>query len=224
MKTTIYLIRHAEAYGNKHRVFHGISDSSLTENGMEQVKRAANALMQYEIDTIYSSDLKRAYMTAAYYANKAGLGVNIHKGLREINGGEWEDLPWSVLPKRFPNEYYTWENEPHLHKMPKGESMSELKNRITSTLMQIVSENPGSHIAVFTHGTAIRVLLAEISGLGFINLKKIDWHENTAITKIIVDNDRFVIEFEGDYSHLDPSQATILNQGWNEKGGNYEPV
>jgi broad specificity phosphatase PhoE len=217
VKTTIYLIRHAEAYGNKHRVFHGISDSSLTENGMEQVKRAAKALMQYEIDTVYSSDLKRAYMTAAYYADMAGLIVKIDKGLREIDGGEWEDLPWSVLPKRFPNEYYTWENEPHLHKMPKGESMYDLKIRMTSILMKIVSQNPGSRIAVFTHGTAIRVLLAEISGIGFLNLKEIDWHENTAITKIIFDKERFVIEFEGDHSHLDLSQTTILNQGWNEK-------
>ena len=219
MKTTIYLVRHAEAYGNKHRIFHGISDSALTENGMEQVKKAAKALMKYEIDAVYSSDLTRAYMTAIYYADKAGLGVNIHKGLREINGGEWEDLPWSVLPKRFPNEYHTWENEPHLHKMPKGESMYELKKRIMNTFMRIVSDNPGADIAIFTHGTAIRVLLAEISGIGFINLKKINWHENTAITKIVYDSDGFVIEFEGDFSHLDPSQATISNQGWNAKEG-----
>lgn len=216
-KTIIYIVRHAEAYGNKHRIFHGISDPGLTENGLAQAKRAAAALMKYNIDTIYSSDLKRAYMTASCYASLSGLAINIHTGLREINGGKWEELPWSVLPEIFPRQYYTWENEPHLHKMPDGETMSGLKHRIMSAFDDIVKENTGKSIVIFTHGTAIRVMLSLLSGTGFHNLKKIDWHENTAITKIIYEDGSSIIEFEGDHSHLEPGQATILNQNWYTK-------
>ena len=38
MKTTVYIIRHAEAEGNVYRRIHGQYDSRITPNGLRQVE------------------------------------------------------------------------------------------------------------------------------------------------------------------------------------------
>ena len=27
-------------------------------------------------------------------------------------------MPWEILPEKWPEEYDSWENKPHLHQMP----------------------------------------------------------------------------------------------------------
>jgi len=85
--TTLYFIRHGEAEGNKYRVFHGYYDSQLTPDGREQARRTADEMRKYDIDVIISSDLTRAYDTAAYIAQGRGLDIATITALREINGG-----------------------------------------------------------------------------------------------------------------------------------------
>ena len=217
MATVIYLIRHAEAEGNKHRKFHGASDSDLTLNGMLQAKKASEALMSLGIEKIYASDLKRAYKTASMFSEMSGIKITISKALREIDGGLWENKTWKALEDIFPEEYDTWENMPHMHRMPEGESMEALQKRAYEEFERIALMDPGKTIAVFTHGTFIRVLLCKLLGRPFDQLINVKWHENTAISKIIYDNEQFSIEFEGSYEHLDLSMATVYNQDWIKK-------
>jgi broad specificity phosphatase PhoE len=102
--------------------------------------------------------------------------------------------------------------------MPGGESMRDLYTRGVHELYRISGENEGRTIAVFTHGTLIRVLMCHIYGYDLSSLKDVPWFENASITKVIYDNGVFHIEYEDRYDHLDPSEATIHNQDWN-KGG-----
>lgn len=218
MSTILYIIRHAEAEGNKYRIFHGITDSSLTPNGINQAKKVARSLSKYGIKKIYSSDLKRAYDTAKEFSDITGIDINTSEQLREIDGGLWENMPWSELAEKYPDEFYSWEKSPHKHKMPQGESITDLRIRAWKILDKIAYENRGNTVAIFTHGTVIKVLIGLINKIDFAELKNIKWHENTSVTKVIYENDDFEIKFEGNYDHLDSSEATILNQGWaNEK-------
>ena len=214
MSTTIYIIRHAEAKGNKHRIFHGITDSELTQNGINQAKKVAKSLIKYNINKIYSSDLKRAYYTAKEFSDITDLDIITSEQLREIDGGLWENMSWVELAEKYPYEYYTWEKKPHKHKMPLGESMTDLRLRAWKILDRIAYENKGDTVAIFTHGTVIKVLIVLIMKIDFSNLVDIKWYENTSVTKVLYKNDCFEIEFEGNYDHLDSSEATILNQGW----------
>jgi broad specificity phosphatase PhoE len=222
--TNIYLVRHGEAQGNKYRIFHGISDADLTSNGILQAEKAAAALMGLGIEKIYSSDLRRACETAKVFSQLSGIGIITSKGLREIDGGMWENKPWHVLPVMFPEEYHTWENEPHLHKMPGGESIQDLYDRGVDELIRISEDNADKTIAIFTHGTLIRVLMCYLYKRDLTHLKEIPWCENTSITKIRYKDKCFDIEYEGRYDHLDPSEATVLNQKWNIGGDNDESV
>ncbi len=47
---------------------------------------------------VYSSDLFRARVTAQAVAESHHLSVETRPVLREIDMGDWEDIPWAELP------------------------------------------------------------------------------------------------------------------------------
>lgn len=91
MKTTIYLVRHGQSVGNLRDQFIGHTDVELTDLGRQQAEMTAWYLKGIPADHIYSSDLTRAYETACTTAKVKNMPVIKSTGLREINGGQWEE-------------------------------------------------------------------------------------------------------------------------------------
>ena len=214
MATRLIIVRHAEAEGNVNRVFHGWTDSEITGKGHIQARLVAERLKNTHIDVLYSSSLKRTLQTAAYIARAKELPIIRTDKLKEINGGKWENMPWAVLPKKWPEEYYLWENMPHLHKMPSGESMIEFQRRIVEEFQYIINNNKGKSICVVTHGTAIKSIMCFFYNLSLEEMINFPWYDNTAVTIIECEKDMFNIIVEGDTSHLDKDMKTIENQDW----------
>lgn len=80
----------------------GQRDSKLTTLGIEQAYSKAIELkkLSQKIDYIYTSDLGRCRQTARIILNILGLPEAIpYKNLREISFGEYEGLPYGVIPK-----------------------------------------------------------------------------------------------------------------------------
>lgn len=207
-------MRHAEAEGNKTRVFQGWTDGSITDVGHVQAGFMAEKIKSFKIDVLFSSSLKRAIQTAEYISKVKSLPVLTREGLKEIYGGEWEGVPWEELPKRWPCEYYTWENEPLEHKMPMGESMSDFQKRIVDEIKNIANENIGKNICLVFHGTAIRVFMSYVNSNGLLGYNNITWYDNTSITTLEYENDIFTTLSEGDCSHLSMNLKTLGNQEW----------
>lgn len=214
MKTTLYLVRHAEAIGNIKRIFHGWTDSQITEKGHIQAKRLADSLKDFEIDTIYSSSLRRTMQTAEYIAKEKKLSLILSDQLKEINGGDWENVNWDNIPEKWPQEYKTWDKTPHIHQMPNGESMCKFQKRIINEISIIINENLGKKICILTHGTAIKTLICYFNNVGLEEMNNIIWHDNTSLTIVEKENDYFKVIKEGDISHLDKEQSTVMNQDW----------
>lgn len=216
MKTKLIFVRHGEARGNIDRVFHGFTNAELTKNGKRQAQRAAKRLENEPIDCIYSSDLKRAYETALTIAGPHGLDVIIDAHFREINGGQWENVPWSQLPVLFPESYQVWLDKPHMLIMPGGESMAEFFNRLEVGVTDILERHCGRTVCIATHGTSIRVLCCYFKHKGLTALNEIEWCDNAAITIVEHDENGFNILLEGDNSHL-LDITTIGHQDWWKK-------
>jgi len=214
MKTRLIIVRHAEAVGNKIREFHGWTDEGITEKGKLQASIVAERLKNMPVDVIYSSSMKRTMETARYIAEAKNLPVIPVDDLKEINGGLWEGMTWSELARKYPNEYDTWENKPHIHQMPGGESMECFQKRVVSAVMRILEKEAGKNILIVTHGTVIRALLCYLKELPLEEMVKIPWCDNTAVTAGTWDSKRFCIETEGDCSHLDDETSTFKNQAW----------
>ena len=220
----LYLVRHCEAEGNAARLFHGHYDSSITENGRRQLEKLARRFSGIKLDRIYSSPLKRAHATASAISEGRGIDIKLHPGLMEINGGDIEGISWRDFPLQYPDLAEQWNDNPHLVVMPGGESMAQLQNRIWSTVLDIVGENPpGSTILAASHGCAIRSALCCAMNIPIENLGQIPWGENTNVNLLEFSEDLSCnVIFKNDSAHLDDDLLTLGKQRWFKEGTLFE--
>lgn len=220
MKTTVYLIRHAEAEGNVYRRCHGQYDSLLTPRAYEQLPCLAKRFEHVALDAIYSSDLFRARTTAGAIAGAKGMRVEIRPILREIDMGDWEDLTWAELPLFWPEEYANWRSRPWDAVPPHGESVICSGERMLNGVRDLVRERDGQTIAVVTHGSAIRGALTLAHGWKADQMGEIGWGDNTCVAKLEFDGpDKVEVIYENDASHLPAALSTFAALGWKDAKG-----
>ena len=181
--TRIIAVRHAQSEGNLAAFFCGHTDISLTPFGMRQAEETARFLDAYPIDRIYSSDLLRVIMTARPTAERRGMEIIPHRGLREINVGEWEGMPLSELDRRDPARVI-WRRDFVNAVCPGGESVRELFARIRVTIRALAEENDGKTIALFTHATPVRSMLTEWRGQSIEAINETPWPTNASVTVV----------------------------------------
>lgn len=180
--TQIYLIRHGESQANAVDAFLGHDDLDLTEKGQQQARLAAAYLRDIPVDVVYSSDLKRAYHTALPTARMLGMEILCSSRLREISGGEWEQVPFRELEERYPEAWNIWVNDIGNAVCPGGESVLEMQSRFTAEVERLARENEGKTIFIFTHSTPIRVLKAAWDGKTVDEIKDVPWAGNASVT------------------------------------------
>ncbi len=81
--TEIYLIRHAQAEGNRFRIMQGRWDGGVTELGRRQIALLEERLRGVAFDAVYASDLYRAMLTASAVYKPRGLALCTDTALRE---------------------------------------------------------------------------------------------------------------------------------------------
>lgn len=218
--TTVYIIRHAEAEGNVYRRCHGQYDSLLTPRAYEQLPCLAKRFENVPLDAVYASDLFRARTTAKAVAEAHGLTVEIRPVLREIDMGDWEDVPWAELLRLWPEEYAVWRARPWDAVPPHGESVMQAGRRMLDGVRGLVRENEGKSIAVVTHGSAIRGALTIAHGFAPEQMGEIGWGDNTCVAKFEFDGpDKLEVVYENDASHLPQQLSTFASIGWTDNKG-----
>ncbi len=146
------------------RRFLGQADPPLSAAGLEQAQRLAARLRTVRFDAVYSSDLRRALVTAETIAAASGVRVQREARLREIDTGLWEGLTFDEAQMRYPVEYAERERDLVGYRFPNGESFRDLYERVTAVFIEVVDEDSGS-ILVSGHRGVNRVLLCEVLGL-----------------------------------------------------------
>lgn len=213
--TRLILVRHGEAEGNITRRFHGQHDSALTENGLRQIACLRNRFADIPLDAIYSSDLRRARMTAEAVLGDRPLKLIFDQRLREINGGAWEDRPWDDLAVYFKESFANWNDNPHLLQIPEGESMQQVADRMQKSIEDILSSNSGKVVAAASHGTAIKAWMSLFRYGSLKGFNEVPWYDNTAVTVIDFTPDGCgSIVLENDISHLKEGMSTFAKQNW----------
>lgn len=196
MATNIFLIRHGQSEANKRNAFIGHTDLDLTEKGHAQAEKAAEFLMSVHCDAIYSSDLKRAYNTAEHTSRKKGIPVVLSEQLREINGGEWENMDFADLRLQYRDTFALWCDNVGLSACPGGESVVDMMDRVEREIERIAKNHDGQTVFIFNHSTPIRTLAGRWRGLDIKDLDITPWPSNASITQIRYDSGSFeVIDF-----------------------------
>ena len=199
-KTTLYLIRHGESQGNAVRSFLGHTNLDLSQKGHMQAEMTANYLKNIHADIIYSSDLLRAYNTAKHTADLKGMDIIKDEKLREIYAGDWEDIKFDELLEKYPHTYAVlWKTDVGNSRPDNGESVAELKKRVSDEITKIARDNVGKTIFIFTHATPIRTFCAFCENKSLDEIKDIPWASNASVTKVEYVDDKFnMIEYGND--------------------------
>ena len=179
--TTIYLIRHAEAEGNLYRIAQGQANSSITDRGERQIQALARRFADIPIDAVYASDLYRTCATASAIYKPKGLPLHRRRDLREICVGVWEEKTWGEIARQDPAQLENFNHRLHLWHVEGAETPQAVQTRLLAAVRDIAAANDGKTAAVFSHGCAIRLLLAALQGIPLEELGKTPTGSNTEI-------------------------------------------
>lgn len=177
--TRLIIVRHGESEGNKKNIFCGNTDMPLTELGKMQAQKTAEYLKSIKIDAIYSSDLCRAYVTAKTTADIQNINVIADRGLREVNGGDWEGADYLELARNPSGGFLTWMNDIDNAVCDNGEGVADMKKRITAAVDKIAKENDGKTVGIFSHASPIRALFSVWNKK---TMKGTPWVKNASVT------------------------------------------
>jgi alpha-ribazole phosphatase/probable phosphoglycerate mutase len=161
--TTILIARHGQSDWNQERRWQGHADRPLTERGREQAQALAARLAHIELDTVYSSDLRRARDTAAVVAESQDLELRQLPDLREVDVGSWSGLTRAEAELRFAEGFARW--RAGYPGWKDGETYEAMTDRVLRAVDEIAAEHEGGRILVVSHGGPIRAIHAAALGL-----------------------------------------------------------
>ena len=157
MSNKIYITRHGESQWNVEGKVQGITDTPLTQKGIEQAYELAKKIKEekFPIDIILHSPLSRAADTARIIAEENKLPMFLEPRLIEQNFGDFEGHEWAKHPGVF-------------HEAKKqfacdwngGESMLRLSQRIYNLIDEIKARTAAENktFLLVTHGGIARMI------------------------------------------------------------------
>ncbi len=136
--------------------------SRLTKKGKRQIKEAANVLKKKGgVDLIFSSDLVRAKETATIVSEIVKTPVIYDERLREYNVGIFS----GKAIKEHKNYYKGDKLKEFSEAAPEGESLTDVKKRMMSFLLELEKKYQNKRILVVGHGDPLWVAEGGLLGL-----------------------------------------------------------
>jgi len=200
--TLLILIRHGQTEWNKVERFRGRADVPLNENGLAQAEATGRRVAsEWRPEAIYTSPLSRSVKTAEAIAKHHGLQVQQHPGLADIDYGEWQGLTPEEACQLWPDEIDAWYNQPHLARIPGGETLSDLSARAMQTMNELVDRHPGDTIVLVGHTVINRIIILGVLGLSNERFWRIK-QDTCAINVFEADDGNFTLVSMNDTCHL----------------------
>ncbi len=162
MPARILLVRHGQIEANRERVWHGSTDSALTEEGRAQARRVAAHLARTHpgVAALYTSPLTRARDTALEIGRALKLEPRLERDLAEYDLGELEGASYRALFAEL--RFFERIQEDPDHAPRGGESPNHVRQRMVAALERISRGHPSEEVVVVGHGAAIAIALATL--------------------------------------------------------------
>ena len=198
----LILVRHGNTKLDSAQRYWGKTDVELSASGLRQAERMRDCLAEEKLDIIYSSNLKRAYLTAKVIASKHKLEIITCPELSEIDFGELEGLTFAEASHHYPEVTRLWVKRSSGLKYPGGESVKHFRQRVSS----FISNRLGGHlpeetILIVAHSGVLRTLICHLLDLDFSTISKI--RTDLASLSIVETYDKTaVLNRLNDTSHL----------------------
>jgi probable phosphoglycerate mutase len=200
--TRVLVIRHGETAWNVDARIQGHLDIPLNARGHWQAARLAAALADEELAAVYSSDLQRAWQTAAPLAAAAGLRPVTDRGLRERAFGHFEGRTFTEIEQHWPEQAGRWRRrDPHFG--PEGgERLADFHARVVATARRLVTGHPDRTIALVAHGGVLDCLYRAATRIDLQAPRS--WQlGNASINRLLASDEGFTLVGWNDTGHLE---------------------
>lgn len=205
---TVYLTRHGQTEWNIEKRLQGHGNSPLTESGLRGAEELSKRLEDINIERIYTSPIERAYKTAIILKGNKKIDVVNHEGLKEMNFGDFEGKITEDVMKENPDWNINLIMQGNLEmRAPNGETLAEVRERVSKAMDQIIQDNEGKTILIVGHGITLKAIMNYFKDKDVNN----EVMGQTTLTKVNVDGENFNIEFKNDGSHFTIKEK---KQGW----------
>lgn len=196
----LILVRHGDT-DNSERYW-GHSDIELNATGLGQAERLRRRLASQGIDAIYTSTLKRAWLTADIIAAGRRLDVIKCAELDEVNFGLIEGLSFTEVCRLYPGVADLWLCWSHQLEFPEGESFIRFNNRVVKFLKRLERHAAEETVLIVGHGGPFRLLLCHLLALELEHWQKFRF-ALASISIIEVHPDGSILSQLSDVSHLE---------------------
>lgn len=202
----VYLVRHGETEWNVARRIQGQSDSPLTAAGRLQARQVAERIKSEGITHIITSDMGRTRETAQIIAEVCGCEIITEPRLRELNMGVLEQREIEMLTEQEEQWRKSLIDGTEGGRIPEGESMEELYERMFAALNSCLDLPKGSRPLLVSHGIALSTLLSRILGVPAYSERRLRLR-NCSISRVDYQNspwlaNGWIVESTGEITHL----------------------
>lgn len=197
----LILVRHALTVDNQKSRLSGHIDSSISEEGKEQIDKITNYLKDFDIDKIYTTTSSRTKDTVKKLSELKSIEIIEKESLKEISFGDFEGLTFDEIKDKYPKEFQDMIEKGYEYKYPNGESLIDSYNRVCIELDNIISNNDDRTILICSHGGTIRNIITYLIS----NSYKYHWNfkiDNGSVTILEVQDGFTVITAMNDTSFI----------------------
>lgn len=169
----LYLARHTEPEGGRVWTILGHKDVPLSEDGKKHWRQIAAEFDDVPIEGVYCSDLERSWWCAELVASSKRLQASRHRALREMDCGALDGMTRDEARQRFPEAFEGLRNDPANYRIPEGETLREVCDRVLPVIQGIRSAGHGCALLV-AHAVVNRAIICDAMGLPLENAYRID--------------------------------------------------
>jgi probable phosphoglycerate mutase len=170
--TTFYLIRHGSNDFFTHTLVGRTAGIHLNEIGRREAEDLAKGLAQERIQKIFASPMERCRETATPLGVMFQLPVEISEALIEVNFGDWTGKKFKDLDTS--GDWQRWNTFRSGHRVPNGENMLEIQERMVGLIMQLHRDFRDERIALFSHGEPLRAVMMYFLGTPVECIRRLD--------------------------------------------------
>ncbi len=159
-------------------------DPGLTDDGIEQARAVAEALVLLPVRMIASSRLQRARQTAAPTAEKVGRALEIHDDLNEFDNGTDFYIPIEDMIAEADPRLDRWRQV--MAKPDMEGPLAAFRRSAVAAVGRVATDSPPGVAAIFCHGGVIGACVEK--AVGDVRLPLTEPHYGS-ITRIVIDAD-----------------------------------
>ncbi len=158
----IYLLRHGEIEGASVKSFIGRTNGQLSQQGRAQARAWRGYFRGRPIAQVWSSPMDRALDTACLACGTDRGSLVRRPGLREIDLGTWEGMPFGEIQALYPEAWAARGRDLAGFRPPGGESFMDLQRRVVPVLDQALDVD--GDLVIVAHAGVNRMILCHVLG------------------------------------------------------------